>query len=313
MAKINLKELSKKKSLWAEGHRSCAGCAPALVMKQVLLAVEDPVVCSCATGCMEVCSSIYPYTSWRCNFIHSAFENSAATICGVEAAYRSLKKQGKLDDDIKFIAFGGDGGTYDIGFQSLSGAMERKQNITYVCYDNEAYMNTGVQRSSATPIGARTNTTPTGKVKAGKEQTRKDLAACMVAHDVPYVATVSPHNPRDLMAKVQKALAVEGPAFILAMAPCPVGWEYKPEDSVKLARLAVETCFWPLYEVVDRQYKINYKPKEKLPVMEWCQLQRRFAHLAQPAFAPLAEKLQAQVDHKWDELLHLEASTNPDG
>ena len=310
MAKINLKELSKRKGLWAEGHRSCAGCGPAIVMKQVLLASDAPLVCSCATGCMEVCSSIYPYTSWRNNFIHTAFENSAATLSGVEAAYRSLKKQGKIDDEIKFIAFGGDGGTYDIGFQSLSGAMERRHNMVYVCYDNEAYMNTGVQRSSATPVGARTNTTPSGKVKGGKEESRKDLAACMVAHDVPYVATASPHNPRDLIGKVQKALDVDGPAFLLILAPCPVGWEYKTQETISLARTAVETRFWPIYEVENKKYTINYKPKERLPVMEWCKTQRRFSHLTQPAFAPLAERLQADTDAKWEELLHLEAWTN---
>jgi len=311
MAKINLKELSKRESIWASGHRSCAGCAPATVMKQVLLAASDkPIVASCATGCMEVCSSIYPQTAWRCNYIHSAFENSAATISGVEAAYRSLKKQGKIEDDINFIGFGGDGGTYDIGFQSLSGSMERRHNMLYVCYDNEAYMNTGVQRSSATPIGARTNTTPSGKVKGGKEQSRKDLAACMVAHDVPYVATASPHNPRDLMTKVQKALEVEGPKFMLILAPCPVGWEFKPQDSIKLAKLAVETCFWPLYEVEEGKYTINYKPKEKLPITDWTDTQRRFRHLTQPMFAPLLEQLQAETDQKWAELLHLEEHTS---
>ena len=310
MAKINLKELSKKQSLWAAGHRSCAGCAPALVMRQVLLAANDtPMVCSCSTGCMEVCSSIYPQTAWRCSFIHTAFENSAATISGVEAAYRAFKKQGKIDEEIKFIGFGGDGGTYDIGLQSLSGAMERRHNMLYVCYDNEAYMNTGVQRSSATPVGAHTNTSPAGKVKGGKEQSRKDLAACMVAHDVPYVATASPHNPRDLMAKVQKALAVDGPAFMLILAPCPVGWHYKPQDSIKIARLAVETCFWPLYEVENKKYTINYKPKEKLPITEWTQMQRRFRHLSQPMFAHLLERLQAESDAKWAELLHLEEAS----
>ena len=310
MARINIKELSKKQSLFANGHRSCAGCGPAIVMKQVLMATDTPVVCSCATGCMEVCSSIYPYTSWRCSFIHTAFENSAATISGVETAYRAFRKRGKIDEDMKFIGFGGDGGSYDIGFQSLSGAMERRHNMVYVCYDNEAYMNTGVQRSSATPIGARTSTTPAGKVKGGKEQSRKDIAACMVAHDVPYVATASPHNYRDLLGKVQKALEVDGPAFLLILAPCPVGWEYKPQDTIELSKMACDTRFWPLYEVENKKWTINYKPKEDIPVMEWCKTQRRFAHLTQPMFHHLADALQADVDGKWAELLQLEETTN---
>ena len=302
MAKI--KELAQRRDLLAPGHRACAGCAAPSVFRQVLMVAGPDTVCTCATGCMEVVTTIYPFTSWRVPFIHSAFENSAATISGIEAAYRSLKKQGKLpvDRELKFIAFGGDGGTYDIGFQALSGAMERGHNILYVCYDNQAYMNTGIQRSSATPLGAATMTSPAGKVIPGKRQQRKDLTACIVAHNVPYVAQASPHNYNDLLKKVEKALSTEGASFLNVLAPCHRGWRYKMEDTFKLAKMAVDTCLWPLFEVENGQWKLNYKPKEKVPIAEWIAPQRRFDHLKKPEFASVVDDLQAEVDRKWEEL-----------
>ena len=202
---IRLKDLTDAPELLASGHRACAGCTAPSVVRQFLVAAGKHTVVGSATGCLEVSTSIYPFTAWRVPFIHNAFENSAATISGAEAAYRSLKRQGKIpaDKTINFIAMGGDGGTYDIGFQSLSGAMERGHNMLYICYDNEAYMNTGIQRSSSTPKGASTNTSPAGKVVPGKQQCKKDLTACIIAHNVPYVAQASPHKPQDLMGKVQ--------------------------------------------------------------------------------------------------------------
>ncbi|MBR3627833.1 MAG: pyruvate ferredoxin oxidoreductase, partial [Elusimicrobia bacterium] len=186
----NLKELSKNAERVTGGHRLCAGCGAGVVARQTLIAAENmPVVVVSATGCLEVSTSVFPYTSWKTPFFHSAFENSAATCSGVEAAYKSLVRQGKIKDEpIRFIAFGGDGGTYDIGLQSLSGAMERGHRMLYVCYNNEAYMNTGIQRSSATPQGASATTSPVGKVKQGKEQPKKDLTAIIAAHNVPYAA-----------------------------------------------------------------------------------------------------------------------------
>ncbi len=222
----SLKELSRQPEIVTGGHRLCAGCGAPIVVRQALKALKHPVVVANATGCLEVATAIYPYTAWRCSWIHSAFENAAATMSGVEAAYRSLKRQGKIKDEIRFIAFGGDGGTFDIGFQSLSGAMERGHRMVYLCYDNEAYMNTGIQRSSATPMGAETTTTPAGQVIPGKVQHRKDLTAIMAAHDIPYVAQVSPSHWNDLVTKLEKAFEADGPAFINAIAPCPRGWRH---------------------------------------------------------------------------------------
>lgn len=305
---VKLKDLSKKKDSLAGGHRACAGCGPAILLRQATLAVDDPLVVGFATGCMEVVTTIYPYTAWRIPYIHCAFENSAATVSGVEAAFRSLKKQGKLpvDKEIKFIAFGGDGGTYDIGLQSLSGAMERGHNMVYICYDNEGYMNTGIQRSSATPLGAATTTAPAGKAVPGKQQNQKDLAAIIAAHHIPYVAQSSIHDWRDVVSKVQKAVSVEGPAFLNILAPCHRGWRYPMEKTVEIAKLATETCFWPLYEVENGKYTINYKPKERKPLEEWLKQQRRFEHLFKDENRPMIDKLQKYVDDRWNELLKRE-------
>lgn len=304
----SLKELSHKPELLAGGHRLCAGCGASIVVRQILLAADDPVIASNATGCLEVATSIYPYTSWRIPWMHSAFENSAATIAGVEAMYQSLKKQGKLPKEktIRFIAFGGDGGTYDIGLQSLSGALERGHDFVYVCYDNGAYMNTGIQRSSSTPLGANTTTTPVGKVKQGKEQQRKDLTAIAAAHKIPYVAQASPAFWKDLVRKVKKALETPGAAFLNIVAPCHRGWRSLPEETVLLSKLAVTTCFWPLYEIENGKVKINYRPKEKLPITEWIKKQGRFKHLFKPQNADIIDMLQKQVDDDWERLNKLE-------
>jgi len=303
----NLKELSRRPNRLAPGHRACAGCVPAVAFQQVLNSVEGHVVCGVATGCLEVVTTIYPYTAWNVPYIHNAFENAAATVSGVEAAYRSLKKQGKYDKDVKFIAFGGDGGTYDIGLQSLSGAMERGHNMLYVCYDNEAYMNTGIQRSGSTPFAADTKTAPVGAVHKGKEQFNKNLTEIMIAHNIPYVAQAAPAYWRDLNRKVEKALAVDGPAFINVLAPCPPGWRFSSDIGIELSRLAVQTCFWPLYECENGKRRITYKPKEKKPLSEWTKPQGRFRHLHREENAHLLEKAQAEVDRRWEELLRLSA------
>ena len=299
----SLKQLSTRKEILSGGHRSCAGCSGAIVMRQILLAAGENTVASCATGCMEVNTTIYPYTAWRIPFIHSAFENSAATMSGVETAYRALKKKGLIDKDINFIAFGGDGGTYDIGFQSLSGAMERGHNMLYVCYDNEAYMNTGIQRSSSTPKGAATSTSPAGEVIPGKQEFRKDLTATIIAHNIPYVAQASPSNWNDLITKTEKALSIEGPAFMNVIAPCHRGWRYEIEETIEIARLAVETRFWPLFEVENGKWRLSYKPREELPLRTWLEKQGRFRHLFRPENEHIINELQADVDKKWEELL----------
>ena len=303
------------KSRLTSGHRMCAGCGAPAVARMILRAVkpEDHVVVSNATGCMEVSTFLYPYIAWTDSFIHTAFENAAATLSGVEAAYKSMKATGKLpkDKDTKFIAFGGDGGTYDIGLQSLSGAMERGHDMVYVCYDNGAYMNTGIQRSSATPKFADTTTTPAGKVIPGKMQSRKDLTKVMVGHHLPYVAqTLALNNFKDLYEKAEKAIYTEGACFLNVMAPCPRGWGYNTDDLMQINKLAVETCYWPLYEVVDGVYKISYKPANKLPIEEFLRPQKRFKHMFKPGNEWMIKEFQEEVDARWQELLDLEEITN---
>jgi len=303
----SLKELAKKKDLLAPGHRLCAGCAAPVAIRQILLAAEDPIVLANATGCLEIGTSIYPYSSWRVPWFHSAFENAAATIAGIESMYQSLKRQGKIPPDkkIKFVAFGGDGGTYDIGLQALSGALERGHSFLYVCYNNEAYMNTGIQRSSSTPKGASTTTSPVGKVIPGKMQHRKDLTAIVIAHDIPYVAQSVPSFWQDLVRKTQKALSIEGPSFLNVLAPCHRGWRTPIDSAIELGRLAVETCVWPLYEVERGVYRLTYKPKKKKPLIEWLRPQGRFSHLFRPEHQDLLEELQRKVDEQWERLLRL--------
>ena len=306
---------ANRPSRLTSGHRMCAGCGAPAVARMVLKAVkpEDHAVIACATGCMEVSTFIYPYTAWTDSFVHTAFENAGATLSGVEAAYKSMKRQGKLPEDkhTKFIAFGGDGGTYDIGLQSLSGAMERGHDMVYVCYDNGAYMNTGIQRSSATPKYADTTTSPAGSVIPGKMQSRKDLAKVMVGHHLPYVAqTLALGNFKDLYEKAEKAIYTEGACFLNVMAPCPRGWGYNTEDLMEINKLAVETCYWPLYEVVDGVYHITYKPANKLPIEEFLRPQKRFKHMFKPGNEWMIEDFQKEVDARWQELLDLEAMTN---
>jgi len=297
-----LKELTQREPILTSGHRMCAGCIAPTIVKLVSLASKYPLVVSCATGCLEVATTIYPYTAWNCSFVHNAFENSAATISGVETAYRALKKKGKISDEIKFIGFGGDGGTYDIGLQSLSGAMERGHDMLYVCYDNEAYMNTGIQRSSATPKGAATTTSPAGKTVPGKKEFRKDLTSIMVAHKIPYVAQASPGHWQDLVKKVEKALEIKGPKFMNIIMPCTLGWRFKTDQGIAMAKLAVETCFWPLYEVENGKYNITYKPREKKPLTDFIETQGRFAHLKKEQNKYIIGELQAEVDAEWEAL-----------
>jgi pyruvate ferredoxin oxidoreductase beta subunit len=302
----NIKKLAENPELLSGGHRLCSGCGAGIVARQTLLAAGGrPIVVANATGCLEVSTTIFPYSAWRVNWFHSAFENAAASASGIEAAVRAQRKSGTLKEDVKVIAFGGDGGTYDIGFQSLSGAMERGHNLLYICYNNEAYMNTGIQRSSATPRGAHTTTAPTGKIQPGKIQGRKDLTACLVAHDIPYAAQAVVGEWNDFVTKVQKALDTPGPTFINILQPCMLGWGFPSDQTVALGQLAAETCMWPLYEVEKGVYKLTKKPKQKKPVAEWLRAQDRFKHLFRPENAGLLESIQADVDARWAKLLAL--------
>ena len=307
--RINLREIIRNEERLAQGHRLCAGCGEPTALRQILHAIDGPVVISTATGCLEISTSGYPYSSWNVPWIHSAFENASTTIAGVEAAYKALKRSGKIPEDrkITFLAVGGDGASYDIGLQWISGCLERGHKFVYICFNNEAYMNTGIQRSSATPRGAHTTTSPAGDVLPGKTQWRKPFTKIMAAHDIPYVAQTAPHNYRDLMMKVKRAVAADGPAVLNIMTPCPRGWRYASDETLSLTKLAADTCYWPLYEVDHGKVIVNYRPKGKLPVTDWLKAQGRFSHLFRPAYAWLLEEIQAKVDQEWDRLLKEEA------
>jgi pyruvate ferredoxin oxidoreductase beta subunit len=297
----------------ASGHSTCAGCGIPVIVRTVLSAIEESVVVVNATGCLEVTTTVHPFTAWKVSYIHSAFENAGATISGVDTAWRVIKKkngplrqaQGDKFDKIKFIAFGGDGGTYDIGLQALSGALERGHDFLYVCYDNEGYMNTGGQRSSASPYGAETQTTPSSKEDIGNEIERKDIMKIVAAHGVKYLAQANAAYPEDLAKKVKKAMEIGGPSFILVLQPCTNEWKFPSSMYVHYGKAATETNFWPLYEIENGKYKINYIPKERKPIEEFLKGQGRFKHLFRPENKTVIEKIQKTVDEKWAELVKL--------
>ena len=307
---FKFKEVMNKPERLAPGHRLCAGCGAGIAVRTVLRALkpEDHAVIGNATGCLEVSSFMYPYTAYEDSYIHNAFACAGATLSGVETAYHALKKRGRIDDTYKFITFGGDGGTYDIGLQSLSGAMERGHDLVYVCYDNGAYMNTGIQRSSATPMFADTTTTPVGSVSNGKLQSRKDLAHIIAAHNIPYVgqSTFTPMM-KDLYEKAEKAIYTPGAAFLNVLAPCPRGWRYETSDIANICKLAIDTCYWPLFEVIDGKWIINYEPKHKLPIEDFLRVQGRFKHLMKPGNEHLIQQFQEEVDKRWEDLQYLAA------
>jgi pyruvate ferredoxin oxidoreductase beta subunit len=266
-------EISDKEFL-APGHRACAGCGATIGVRLALKVLGENTIAISATGCLEVITTPYPETAWEIPWMHVAFENAAAVASGVEAA---LKSQGKSDTTV--VVFGGDGGTADIGLQALSGAMERGHNLIYICYDNEAYMNTGIQRSGATPFGASTTTSPHGKESFGEDKPKKNMPMIMAAHGVPYVATASISYPEDFMKKVKKAAEVDGPAYIHLQQPCTTGWGYSPAKTIELGRLAVETGSWILYEIEEGEFKVTYRPIQRKLVNEYLNAQKRFKHL----------------------------------
>ena len=283
----------------APGHRACTGCGEALAVRIACKAIGENVIVANATGCMEVISSQLPNTAWDMPWIHTLFENTAAVASGIESALKALERKGKLPaKGTKVVAMGGDGATSDIGFQALSGALERGHDFLYIMFDNEAYMNTGIQRSSATPFGASTTTSPAGKKSIGQKTQKKNMAAIVAAHEIPYVATASPSYPFDMMEKVKKGLAVNGPAFISVFSVCPTGWRSAPDLSVRLGRLAVQTGVFPLYEVETGKYKLNLEPSPLRPVQDYFKLQGRFRHLSEGT----VKQIQDRVISKYEAL-----------
>ncbi len=286
-----------EEELLAPGHRACAGCGSALCVRLCLKALGRNTVVVTSTGCIEVTTTPYPETAWEVPWIHVAFENAAAVASGVERALKALDRE-----DVTVAVFSGDGGTVDIGFQALSGMAERGHNVVYICYDNEAYMNTGVQRSGATPPYAATTTTPAGKVWRGEMRPKKDMPRIMVDHGVPYVATACISHPQDLIKKVEKAKETDGPAYIHVLCPCPPGWGYDSSETVEIGELAVDTGMWVLYEVEDGEFRLTYRPRERKPVEEYLKRQKRFQHLTEEEI----EEIQRMVDEQWEELEKLE-------
>ncbi|HMN19216.1 MAG TPA: thiamine pyrophosphate-dependent enzyme [Candidatus Moranbacteria bacterium] len=300
------KDLTKRLS---PGHATCAGCGIPAIVRTVLGATEEPVIVSNATGCLEVTTTIYPNTSWKVPYIHSAFGNAAATAAGIDAAQKALQKKGKIQKKAKVVAFGGDGGTYDIGLQALSGALERGHDFLYVCYDNEGYMNTGGQRSGATPYGANTETAPVGVESFGKGQQRKDLMEIVKAHGIKYLAQANVAYLADLKKKAQKALETPGPSFLLVLQPCTNLWKFPTSEYVAIGKLASETNFWPLYEIEDGNYVINYVPKERKPIEDFLKTQGRFKHLFGERNKEIITQIQAEVDRNWEKLERRVASS----
>ena len=284
----------------APGHRACIGCGEVLALRMVCKALGKDVIIANATGCMEIVSSPFPTTSWRVPWIHTLFENTAAVASGIECAVKILEKKGKIAaGQITVVGMAGDGGTSDIGFQALSGALERGHNFIYVCFDNEAYMNTGIQRSSATPFGAMTTTSPPGKLSIGQKTRKKNMPEIVVAHGIPYVATLNPSYPKDLATKVQKAKSIAGAKYLHVYSACPTGWRCATDLSIELGRLATETGIFPLYEVENGTYRLTKKISRMKPVSDYLKLQGRFRHLTDD----VREQIQKQVDHDYQELM----------
>jgi pyruvate ferredoxin oxidoreductase beta subunit len=294
--KIDLKER------FSPGHRACIGCGEALAVRLACKVIGDNVIIVNATGCMEIVSSQFPFTSWTVPWIHTLFENTAAVASGIEAGLKVLTRKGRRDmSGVKVVAMAGDGATSDIGLQALSGAMERGHNFLYICFDNEAYMNTGIQRSSSTPYGATTTTSPAGKKSIGQFTWKKDLPAIAVAHEIPYIATACPSYYHDLMNKVKKGMETKGPAYIQILSPCPTGWRCPTDNAVEVGRLAVQTGMFPLYEVDNGKYNISVNPEPLKPVNEYLKSQGRFRHLSEVEI----NRIQARVNQEWNKLKDL--------
>jgi pyruvate ferredoxin oxidoreductase beta subunit len=298
---MDYKQLAKKisKVKLKSGHSTCPGCPIGIMLRTVLSATDKDIVCCGATSCAEVTTSIYPHTNWNIPWMHSAFANAAATISGVEQAYLARKANKKITKDIKFLAFGGDGGSYDIGLASLSGALERGHNFVYICYNNEALQNTGSQRSSATPFKSVTKTTV-----LGKDHFAKNLTEIAIAHNIPYVANANPCDLLDLYNKAKKAFETKGPAVINIFAACPTNMKAPSNQTINISRLATETNFWPLYEYENNKYKINYKPKTRKKIQEFLKTQTKYKELLKSK--EYTKIIQKKIDDDWKLLLKKE-------
>jgi len=289
--------LFDKEEYFTPGHRACQGCAEALAVRLSAKALGRNTIVAMATGCMEIVSSPLPFTAWKVPWIHVAFENAAAVASGVESGLKALMRKGKLPKrKINIVGCAGDGGTADIGLQALSGAMERGHNMVYICYDNEAYMNTGIQRSSSTPFGASTTTSPAGKVHQGQETWKKNMPEIIAAHGVPYVASACSSFPVDLVEKVKRAAATPGPAYVHILSVCPTGWRIPPSLAIKYGRLAVESGIFPLYEVRNGKYFLTFEYPELIPVKNYFKGQGRFRHLTEDAIARIQKKINEDYE-----------------
>ncbi len=281
------------------GHRACQGCAEILAIRHALKVFGKDTIMAMATGCMEIISTPLPTTSWKLPWIHVAFENAAAVASGIESGIKILMQKGKIPQkDIHVVAIAGDGGTSDIGLQALSGALERGHKFTYLCVDNEAYMNTGIQRSSSTPYGAMTTTSPPGKKSIGQSTQKKNMPKIAVAHNIPYVATACPSYPFDFLAKIKKARAVNGPSYIHVLSVCPTGWRIPTDQAIQYGKLAVKTGVFPLYEVENGKYRITQKVETLSPLTDYIKGQGRFRHLTDDVI----ETIQEKVKKDWEEL-----------
>lgn len=304
-AAVTIKDMLKKKQILSSGHRMCAGCGAPPTIKLMGMALRGPTIVCNATGCLEVATTIYPFTAWKIPWIHVAFENVSAVASGVAEAYKVMTEKGRTKHEhVDVIAIGGDGATFDIGLGSLSGALERGHDMVYMVYDNGAYQNTGIQRSGATLPGQETTTSWAGRLEPGKRQRKKPIAEIVAAHKIPYVATVTPYHHRDFITKFRKALEVEGPAFIHALSPCPRGWRSESGKTMELAKLAVETGIHPLYEIINGEQYIMSAPsknlKELTPLDEFFKLQGQFKHLYKPEWEDFRKQVQANVIADWE-------------
>ena len=293
----SIKDLPKAE-YFSTGHRLCQGCPEGIIARLVTKVLGPNIIVVSPTGCLEVSTSVYPETAWKVPWIHVAFENAAAVASGIEAGIKALKRKGLkfVEEKIHVVVLAGDGGTADIGLQALSGALERGHDFVYICMDNEAYMNTGIQRSGTTPFKAWTTTTPVGAKWRGKLQLKKDMAAIAAAHRIPYVAVASISHPLDFANKVKKAAEIEGPAYIHVLAPCPTGWRFDSSKTVEVARLGVLTGMWVLYEVEMGKFRITVAVPRRRPVKDYLRMQGRFSHLTDEEVAEVQRYVDEEVD-----------------
>lgn len=285
----------KNKPLFSPGHTGCAGCPMAIAIHNVMKAAGPDTIISNATSCSEIISSQYPTTAWGVPYIHVAFECAASVASGIDAADRKLGRKSNI------IALAGDGGTYDIGFQALSGMVDRGHNILYICYDNECYANTGVQRSSATPYAASTTTSPRGKKRHGNMTYKKRIAEMLAVQGAVYVATSSIAYPKDIQSKVKKALSIKGPKFLLIHTPCPLAWKFSNEKTVEIAKLAVETGMWAMYEIENEKFTITLQPIKK-DISEYMKSQARFKGITENEI----HEVQKHVEKEWERFHKME-------